>query len=129
MPERLKGEKMNFISEDKKTINLPVSLGTIVYKFHTTCNDACLFQKEKFNKIFPPTNGGRCGSDTPCHVILHSIDKIIVNFDNLESMLKTWGISTFETENEARQAGEKLVQKHKQELLKLGLLVNVKESL
>jgi hypothetical protein len=36
---------MDFISEDKRTINLPVPLGTTVYGYLTVCCDACMFQK------------------------------------------------------------------------------------
>lgn len=42
---------MDFISEDKRTINLPVPLGTTVYGYLTVCCDACMFQKEKFKEI------------------------------------------------------------------------------
>ena len=112
---------MNFISEDKKTINLPVPLGTTVYMFITSCNDACMFQKDKFNSVFPPIEGGRCNKDMSCHTKFHSIRFIVLSLSNLDWILKEWQITTFETEIEAKEAGAKFVELHKQQLLELGL--------
>lgn len=114
---------MNFITEDQRTINLPVPLGTTVYRIVTSCNDACMFQIEKFNEIFPPKEGGRCSQDMPCHTKLHSIQPTTMNLSDLDWILKRWQISIFETENEAREAGERLIIEHKQKLLELGLTV------
>lgn len=114
---------MNFISEDKKTINLPVSLGTTVYRIITSCNDACTFQKEKFDKVFP-SKGNRCGQDMPCHIKLHSIQPVKLKLSNVEWILTQWNISIFETENKAREIGERMIKEHKQKLLELGLVVS-----
>ena len=113
-----------FISEDKKTITLPVPLDTIVYRFHTSCNDACLFQQKNFDKVFPRgKEGGRCSGDMPCHTKLHSVLPKELNLSNLEWILKDWNVYYFETEKEAREAGEKLIETHKQKLLELGLKI------
>lgn len=114
---------MNFISEDKKTINLPVSLGTTVYKFVTSCNDACMFQKEDFNRVFSKENGGRCSKDMPCHTKLHSIQTVEIQLSNLDLILRNWHVTIFESEGKAKEAGNKLIESHKQQLLKLGLKV------
>ncbi len=112
---------MTFISEDKKTINLPVPLDTTVYRFITSCNDACLFQKEKINQVFPVKKEGRCSQDMACHTKLHSVQPVTLNLSNLDMMLKNWKINTFETENEAREAGNNLIELHKKQLLDIGL--------
>lgn len=115
---------MNFISEDKKTIKLPVPLGTIVYEFTTSCNDACLFQKEKFQELYPRKKGeGLCNKNMPCHTKLHGIQKMVVKLTNLEWILKNWHITIFETENQAKEEGIKFIEKHKNELLKVGLKI------
>jgi hypothetical protein len=112
---------MDFISKDKRTINLPVPLGATVYMFITSCNDACMFQKDKFNAIFPLKEGGRCNKDMPCHTKFHSIRSIVLSLPNLDWILKEWQATIFETENEARIAGERFVETHKRQLLELGL--------
>jgi hypothetical protein len=114
---------MNFISEDKKTITLPVPLGTIVYNFHTTCNDACTFQKEKFDKVLPKEKFGRCKGELPCHTKLHSIMSVELTLSNLEWILGNWHITYFETEKAAREAGLKTIEEHKKKLIELGLKV------
>jgi hypothetical protein len=112
---------MTFISEDKKTINLPIPLGTTVYRFITDCNNACTFQKEKFDEAFPETKNSRCNSKMPCHTSLHSIQPVILNLSNLDWVLNDWQINFFETEAEAREAGSKLVKEHRKQLLDMGL--------
>ena len=114
---------MNFISEDKMIINLPVPLESEIYEFLTDCNDACLFQESKFNKIFPPKKGGRCGSHMPCHTKINQIMKRTINISNLDYILDNWGIKCFKTEEEALAAGSKLINQHREEMLKLGLEV------
>lgn len=112
---------MNFISDDKKVITLPIPLESIVYTFSTTCNDACTFQKDEFDKIFPPEKNGRCHSDMPCHIKLFSIGPVVFDLFNLGYILDNWNIKYFETKEQAREAGEKLVKLHLEQLLELGL--------
>lgn len=114
---------MNFISEDQRTINLPISLGSKVYRIVTSCNDACMFQRDKFSEVFPPKEDGRCSQDMPCHTKLHSIQSTIINLSNLGYVLDNWQIKIFETETKAREAGENLIESHKQQLLQLGLKI------
>lgn len=120
---------MSFISEDKRTINLPVPLGTTVYRINTDCNDACLLQKEVFNKVFLPENRpaeGWCSSDMPCHTKMHSIRPVVLSMTNLEEILETFGNKTFETYEQAKFAGEKLIEIHKQQLSGLGLKYKIR---
>ena len=112
---------MIFLSNDKKTINLPVALDTTVYRFVTSCNDACLHQKEKFNKIFKPKEEGRCHCNMPCHTKLHSIQPVTLSLSNLERVLSEWNITIFKDQREAMEKAKKLIESHKQELLRLGL--------
>lgn len=114
---------MNFISEDKKTINLPVPLGATLYRIITACNDACMLQAEKFNSVFPSKEGGRCSVDMPCHTKLHSALPFVFALGDLDWVLKKWQITCFETESGAKEAGENLIEAHKQQLLALGLNV------
>ena len=114
---------MEFISEDKKTITLPIPLGSILYRFVTSCNDSCMFQKEDFDRVFPKESNSRCSKDMPCHTKLHSIQTVEVKLSNLELILENWHITIFESENKAKEAGNTLIDSHKQQLLNLGLKV------
>lgn len=114
---------MVFISEDKRTINLPVPLGTYVYQYWTRCNDACLFQKEAFNKAFPPGVEGRCSGDMPCHTRPHLIKPVELSLSNLDWVLRDWGKTVFATENEARTAMNTAIELHKAQLVALGMVV------
>lgn len=113
---------MNFISEDRKTINLPVPLGSMVYEVTTTCNDACLFQKEAFEKAFPSVEGGRCSATMPCHTKVHSITPKELTLENLDWVLKQWGFRFFETESEAHSTAVARVAEHINKLWELDLL-------
>jgi hypothetical protein len=104
---------MDFISEDKRTINLPVPLGTTVYGYLTVCCDACMFQKEKFKEIFGDVPG-RCGKDKPCHTRLTGIQTIAVNLKNIDAVLEGWHKDIFETFNEAVQAGIKYTTENRE---------------
>lgn len=112
---------MNFISKDKKTLMLPVPLDTVVYQVHTTCNDACLFQKDKFNEVFRKENFKGCDSKLPCHTKLHSIQPVVLTLTNIKFILDDWQIRFFKTELEARTAAMKTIEEHKSQLLELGL--------
>ncbi|HAS92715.1 MAG TPA: hypothetical protein DCS12_10975 [Clostridiales bacterium] len=111
---------MDFISEDKRTINLPVPLGTTVYGYLTVCCDACMFQKEKFKEIFGDVPG-RCGKDKPCHTRLTGIQTIAVNLKNIDAVLEGWHKDIFETFNEAVQAGIKYTTENRKKLIKAGI--------
>jgi len=115
---------MSFISQDKKIINLPVPLGTIVYRFHTDCCDACLFQKEKFDKLYPKAFEGRCSQDMLCHTRFSEIEPIIVNINNLDLILGKWKTKVFETKKEAEIAGKEFVAEHVRRLKELGFELN-----
>lgn len=97
------------ISEDKKTINLPVPLGTIVYGINTDCNDACAFQKIEFKNAFPESH---CDISSPCHVILRGTYPLELNLKTLHTIIPNWEKYFFKTEKEAIAAGEKLVEQH-----------------
>ncbi|MDF2880130.1 MAG: hypothetical protein K0R54_687 [Clostridiaceae bacterium] len=111
---------MNFISEDKKQITLPVELGQTVYRFNTNCCDACLFQKELFDKLFPKTIDGRCGMDKSCHTRFRGTEHIILTLDNLGWILNNWNLKVFKTEKEAEEKGKAFVLEHIKKFKELG---------
>ncbi len=111
-----------FISNDKKSITLPITFGEFAFLFSTDCNNACISQKEKFRELFPSRENWCCGT-MPCHVYERPIVKIKLEWSKLDFILGEWGTSVFETEEEAREAMEKLIKKNKQTLLDLGLLI------
>jgi hypothetical protein len=112
---------MQFVSEDKKTITLPVPLGTVLYRFHTKCNDACLFQKDNFDAVFPPTETGRCSREMPCHVKCTGARGIVVELSNVAMLEREWNKFVFETEIEAIIAGMEFVGLHQNQMLAVGL--------
>ena len=115
---------MDFIDKDKKTINLPVPLGTTLYVFKTDCNDACLFQKEKFDKLYPKNFEGRCGQDKLCHTRFAGIEPITLKVNNLEWILGKWDIKVFETEEEAKNRGKEFVSEHVIKFKELGFILD-----
>lgn len=108
------------ISEDGKTITLDVPIGGTVYAIHTSCNDACRFQAEKFREQFPDTH---CSMDSPCHTKLHSIQKVTVGMVNLGVIIEGWRKRYFPTEDEASKFVEEMIERHKKMLIDAGLEV------
>lgn len=100
-----------FISRNKKTISLPVPLGTEVFIVSTRCGDVCLFEKDKFNKLIPPEKGGRCSHNLPCHTRILPPRKVILNIENI-SILKEWKVRVFPTEKEAKEATIKITNEN-----------------
>jgi hypothetical protein len=115
---------MSFIKEDKKTINLPVPLGTTLYKFNTSCNDACLFQKEKFDKLYPKNYEDTCSQDKLCHTKYLGVEPIVLNINNMEWILGEWDIKVFENEKEADERGREFVSEHIIKFKELGFVLN-----
>lgn len=108
------------ISEDKRTITLDVPLGNNIYGIITSCNDACTFQKEDFKKAFPNYH---CSGDLPCHTKIHSIKETPLTLANLGFVLEGWMTKYFPTEEMARVEAERIIEKHKKQLIEAGLKV------
>jgi hypothetical protein len=106
-----------FISEDKKSIILPVALGTTVYEAGSDCSDVCTFQKELTNTYREHI---KCDFMAICHTRYRNPDKIVVILGNIGRVLEKWGSRIFETESEAMDFTHKLVKTHIEEIKKLG---------
>lgn len=91
-----------FISKNKRTISLPVPLGTELYVVNTRCGDYCLFQKEEFNKLISEEEGGRCTHNLPCHTRPLAPRKVILGINNLE-LLNEWKKRVFTNKEDAEQ--------------------------
>lgn len=114
----------NFISEDKMTINLPVPIGSIVYVVSTNCGDFCMFQKEKFDAIFPKKaykpNIDRCGWDKLCQTRMGNILEKEVTIKNLDFILDNWNVNCFKTREEAENVARARVAMNVETMSKLG---------
>ena len=110
-----------FISEDKMQINLPVSLGSVVYRWNTRCCDACTFQEWLFRKNFEDHSG--C-SACPCHTRFAGSDSVVLSLSNLEFVLAKWGSRYFATKDEADKAGLAFVQQNIAFVKSLGFELN-----
>lgn len=111
----------NFISEDKKSINLPVPLGSPLYTYVLKCCDACVMQKSAFEK-----NVGhalRCAI-SPCHTRLQRIKKYEFTLSGIPVVLKEWGKSIFATEQEALDAANKITKENREKIKSLGIILD-----
>lgn len=111
-----------FVSEDKKTINLPVELGTTLFLAETKCGDFCLFQKELFNKHFPDND--RCGSEKICHTRKFRISEFEFTLANLTWVLENWETKCFTTQEAAEEALSKKIQSNIEKMRALGFKVD-----
>lgn len=109
-----------FISEDKKHIDLPVSLGSTVYKASTDCSDVCTFQKKLTdeNRDFI-----QCDMKAICHTRCRKPEKQEVTLVNIGWILENWNDTIFETESKAEEYTRNLVAVHITEMRKLGFLL------
>lgn len=114
-----------FISENKKQINLPVPLGSIIYSFTIECGDFCLFQKEKFEKLKKENpNQFGCNYNTVCKTRVLSIQKHEFNMENIGIVLKKWNKKYFATSQEASQVAKNLIAKNRKLIKEYGLEIN-----
>lgn len=115
---------MEYLSEDKRTIKLPVPLGSIVYEAVTKCGDFCLFQERKFDSIFPK-NGkdSHCGKEKPCHTISRGCKELPLTLNNLGAILEDWDVWYFATKKEAEEASAKIAAEHAARMKELGFFV------
>lgn len=104
---------MKYINEDKTIITLPVPLGTTLYQVTTGCGDFCMWQEDRFNKVFPPIKEGRCGHDKPCHTVEWHIYKITLAFHNMEYMLNNFGTWVFASRKEAEKRSTEIVENNR----------------
>ena len=61
------------LSVDKKTILLPVPLGSKVYQYTLDCMHQCLFQNARFERVFGEVPR-KCGM-LPCYTSINSISQ------------------------------------------------------
>jgi hypothetical protein len=101
----------------KHSISIPVPIGETVWTFWTDCCGACYFQPRDNTPI-------RCDAFAPCHTFIHTIQPVELKYSNLETILRLWGKKYFYTENEARNAVEKLTKEHIDQMRKLGYKIN-----
>lgn len=123
LSERGHEERMKYISDDKRVITLPVPLGSTLYQVATECGDFCLFQQERFDKIFPPTKEGRCAKDMPCHTMEWNVYKIVLKFSNIEFVLENWEKWVFPSEEAAQQRMKDVVESNRKKMQELGFAI------
>lgn len=104
----------------QNTIELPVPFGTPVYRVITTCGDFCLFQKKRLESI--TDFDIECSDKSPCHTRLHCVRELILDYKNLEVVLKEWGIKVFATPEAAAAAGLIIVEENREIMRKHGFL-------
>lgn len=112
--------KNEYINDEKTIITLPVPLGSTVYQVTTKCGDFCTFQQDLFDKIFPPTEKGRCGVKKPCHTVPYQIYKSKLKFHNMEFVLENWETWVFPTEEAAERRMKEIVEGNRKKMLELG---------
>lgn len=128
----LTSDNEGFVSDDKLTINLPVPLGSTIYSICSTCGDFCRFQSEKFREIQNPTIGPSgsivdarfsCRKNALCHTRF-TVRPVVLNYFFLESVLDEWGKYYFATEEEAQEAGIKLINERREKMREFGFYVS-----
>ena len=97
----------------KHSISTPVPIGENVWTFWTDCCMACYFQPKENKPI-------QCDTFAPCHTLLHTVQSVEFNYSNMETILNQWDKKYFYTEQEARDAVEKLIQEHIFKMRELG---------
>lgn len=98
-------------------IPIPVPLGTTVYSFWTDCCDACYLQKRKDKTIV-------CSRESPCHTRKKSITPVVLNYDNLKTILDGWNVFYFRTSKEAEEAGNMRVAHNIQTMRAMGYAID-----
>lgn len=103
---------IEYMSEDKKTITLPVPYGSVFYAFELNCCELCRFFKGDFNQIV-------CDdlSVAPCHTVEGYIHECRMSVDYTQSSpyditnaLPAWGFTCFATREEAEEAMKKKLE-------------------
>lgn len=112
-----------FISRNKKTIALPVPLGTEIYIVRTKCGDFCMFQKEKFDALYPPTEEGRCSHSLLCHTKGLNPQKTELKIENIH-ILSEWGDRVFVNKDDAIKRTDEIVKENINKLRELGFYVD-----
>jgi predicted alternative tryptophan synthase beta-subunit len=59
----------------------------------------------------------------PCHTRFRRVDSFEFTLNNIEYVLKYWGVRVFETPEEAEAAGRKLVSEHIKEMQEMGYAI------
>lgn len=113
----------DFISADRKTIRLPVPLGTEIYEAWTGCCDLCKNRKQT-NRI-ETANGKKvvdCNQYACCHTTAPKFAyKTTLTLRNLQAVLENWHQDTFETEEQAIEAGKERAREHLEYLKSCGV--------
>jgi hypothetical protein len=109
-----------FISQDGMIISLPVPLGSKVYTYSTDCNNMCMKQKALLKTWLNDENDIHCHPSSICHMKIRHIESMVVTLFNLITILTQWNKKIFATEEEALEAGNKIIEEHKKTLLSFG---------
>ena len=97
-------------------IHIPVPIGEKVWTFWTDCCNACYFQPREKKPI-------RCDTFSPCHTFVHGTQAVELKYSNIGEVLSLWNKKYFFTEEEARNAAEKLVKDNIIKMRELGYKV------
>jgi hypothetical protein len=95
------------------TLEIPVPIGGMVWAFWTDCCCACYTKHERPDEL-------SCNFQSPCHTYVTSVRPMTLKYENLSMILEGWGTRFFYTKNEAEDAAEELVEKHRAKMLELG---------
>lgn len=99
----------NFLSEDKKTISIPVPLGSEIYSYHMDCGDFCLHQNDLFYKMKEESPDlFLCAHDAACHTMKPIIETTTLSEKNFGLVLKYWNDWFFETREKAEKRAVEL---------------------
>ena len=110
------------ISPDKRTITLPIPLGSTAYGFITECNNTC-YRDENDRMGSAETRFAKkdkrdeynigCGWKHNCHVLFKGVHTKTLALDNMGDIMAGWLTRYFPDEEQAKQAGIRLITKHR----------------
>ena len=95
------------------SIKIPVPIGEKVWTFWTDCCCACHTEEKRSEEI-------QCSMFAPCHTFVNNVQPVVLKYQNIGNVLDGWGTKYFFTEQEARDAANKLVEKHRKRMIELG---------
>lgn len=101
----------------KYSAPIPAPLGSTVYRFWTSCCDACWMQVNRDKRL-------QCDVNAICHTRLHSISAIVVDYNNLTLLIDGWGKNIFATYEEAEIAANTILNEHRKAMAELGYVLD-----
>lgn len=112
----LKGDKPEIKKDDYEFphhLDIPVPMGGTVWSFWTDCCCACYTKKERPAEL-------KCDFQAPCHTYVTSVKPVALGYHNLSMILEQWGVRYFYTKNEAEDAADAMIKKHRARMRELG---------